>query len=286
MKTNSEATPLSQGKRRLFRWTAALVVPVIIALVLELTLWLAGWGHPTHFFLPLNSATAGVFTENPKFGWSFFPPRLARAPEPIRLSQMKPPGTYRLFVFGESAALGDPEPAFGFSRILRELLEARCPGTRFEVVNVAMTAISSHTVLSIAQDCVRFQGDLWIIYMGNNEVIGPFGPGSVFGARAPPMPLIRANLAMKRTRLGQLLEHLWQRGRVQAQGVRQWEGMKMMLNERIRASDPAIERVYDHFSRELPGDARDRVAGGREVDRGLGRFQLEGLSAFSLPASA
>jgi hypothetical protein len=146
---------------------------------------------------------------------------------------------------------GRPE-RHGFSRILKELLEERCPATKFEVVNVAMTAISSHVILRIARDCLPFQGDIWIIYMGNNEVIGPFGAGSVFGSKSPPMSLIRASLAAKRTRLGQMLEALWQRvASPKTRGSRRWEGMKMMLNQQICCNRSVLQRVYDHFGSNL-----------------------------------
>ena len=46
-----------------------------------------------------------------------------------------------------------------------------------------MTAINSHAILPIARECARRDGDLWIIYMGNNEMVGPFGAGTVFGSR-------------------------------------------------------------------------------------------------------
>src|SRR6266496_1967754 len=202
---------LSVGKQKVFRWVAALVLPVFILFGVELVLRLVGFGYPADFFVRSEIGPPGLFRENPKFGWRFFPQSLARAPDPLRLLKTKPSGTCRIFVFGESAALGDPEPAYGFSRILRELLEERFPATKFEVVNVAMTAINSHVILRIARDCLPFQGDIWIIYMGNNEVIGPFGASSVFGSNVPPMSLIRASLAAKRTRLGQMLEALWQR---------------------------------------------------------------------------
>src|SRR5437762_2449825 len=248
----STRTPvLSIATQKVFRRLAALLLPVFILFGVELTLRLLGFGYPAGFFVRSETGPPGLFRENPKFGWRFFPHGLARAPDPIRLSKTKPSGTCRIFVFGESAALGDPEPGYGFSRILRELLEERCPAAKFEVVNVAMTAINSHVILRIARDCLPFQGDIWIIYMGNNEVIGPFGAGSVFGSRAPPMSLIRASLAAKRTRLGQMLEALWQRVAVGTQEPRRWEGMKMMLNEQIRAGDPVLRRVYDHFGSNL-----------------------------------
>ena len=117
----------------------------------------------------------------------------------------KPPGTYRIFILGESAAMGDPEPAFGAGRYLEALLHERFPRAKFEVINVAMTAINSHAILPIARDCARQAGDLWIVYMGNNEMVGPFGAATVFGTQAPPWPFVRLNLAIQQLRLGQLL---------------------------------------------------------------------------------
>ena len=75
------------------------------------------------------------WVQNNRFGWRFFGPAMARIPEPICLSQVKGTNTIRIIVFGESAALGDPQPRFGLPRMLQALLELRHPGTHFEVVN-------------------------------------------------------------------------------------------------------------------------------------------------------
>ncbi len=122
---------------------------------------------------------------------------MARMPEPFSLPEIKGPHTVRIIVFGESAALGDPQPRFGLSRMLQAMLELRYPGTHFEILNAAIVAINSNVILPIARDCRRANADVWVIYMGNNEVVGPFGAGTVFGRQAPPLPLIRANLALK-----------------------------------------------------------------------------------------
>jgi len=250
-KGQEKASTPAPAKQKLFRWLSALALPVLTLLAVEVGFRVAGWGYPTHFFVPSPTGPPGTFIENSKFGWRFFPRRLARAPDPLHLSKIKPPGTCRIFVFGESAALGDPEAAYGFSRILRELLEERCPGTKFEVINTAMTAISSHVISRIARDCVPFHGDIWIVYMGNNEVIGPFGAGSVFGAKSPPLALVSAGLAAKSMRLGQVLDALWQGATARPRDLQEWEGMKMMLNEQIRADDPILRRVYEHFEYNL-----------------------------------
>src|SRR5437879_4759912 len=126
------------GTRNHRRWLfrgAALLLPLAVLCVLELILRLAHYGYPTHFFIPARFHGSTVLVENPKFGWQFFPPPLARRPIPLMLTPQKPPGTYRIFVFGESATQGHPDPAFSFSRILSVLIEARYPGTKFEVIN-------------------------------------------------------------------------------------------------------------------------------------------------------
>ena len=88
------------------------------------------------------------------------------------------------------------------------LLRERYPGTDFQVICVALTAIDSSTILPIARECARHQGDLWLIYMGNNEMVGPFGAETSYGFRAPSLGVIRTILAIKSTRIGELLDNL------------------------------------------------------------------------------
>src|SRR5271166_2342651 len=128
----------------------ALVSPLVVLFLLEAVLRLAGYGYPTSFFLKTRHNGTAVLVENPKFGWRFFPPAVARAPQPLELQLQKTAGSVRVFVFGESAAMGDPEPAYGFARQLQRLLQARHPANRIEVINAAMTAINTHVICEIA----------------------------------------------------------------------------------------------------------------------------------------
>jgi tetratricopeptide (TPR) repeat protein len=241
----SLSAPL-QRKRKLFR-ILALFVPLLFFGAVELGLRIIGWGYPTNFFIPATQNPGPGYTENAAFGWRFFPRRLARAPEPLLLTKQKPKDCYRIFVLGESAALGDPEPAYGLSRMLSVLLNDRFPGKQFEVIPLAMTAINSHVIRSIARDCADFQSDLWVVYMGNNEVIGPYGAGSVFGLQTPNRTIVRASLALRTTRLGQLLDAFVEWIQRTPEQPLQWEGMKMMLQERVPAVDRRLERVLDNF---------------------------------------
>src|SRR5260370_42588101 len=165
-------------------------------------------------------------------------------PVSLRMAAKKPANTYRILVFGESAAMGDPDPTFGAWRYLQVLLRERFPGTDFEVVCVAMTAINSHVILPIARECARRDGDLWIIYMGNNEMVGPFGPGTVFGARTPRINLIRTELALKRTKIAQLLDGLMQRWGCHSSTPKTWSGLNMFKDHQHLYNDPTPLHPY------------------------------------------
>jgi tetratricopeptide (TPR) repeat protein len=88
----------------------------------------------------LKSSNHGekTFVQNNQFGWRFFGPRAARQPAATSIPRVKPPDTVRIFVFGESAAYGDPQPRFGLPRMLEAMLELRHPDKKFEVVLAAV----------------------------------------------------------------------------------------------------------------------------------------------------
>jgi tetratricopeptide (TPR) repeat protein len=236
------------------------LLPLLLLAVVEVALRVVGFGYPTDFFVKASANGQTVWIDNARFGWRFFPRHMARTPMAQRVPLSKGEGFIRIFVLGESAAEGDPAPAFGFSRILKVLLEEHDPGHRYEVINVAVTAINSHAIRSIARQCARMEGDYWIVYAGHNEAVGSFGPATVFGARLPSLALIRATLLLKSTRIGQLLEQALQptdRGGG-------WEGMEMFLEQQIHPDDARLRSMYAHFQRNLEAVARyGRKSGAR-----------------------
>ena len=230
--------------------TALVVLPLLLLGGVEVTLRLAGYGYPTGFFKKIRVGQKEFLINNENFSLRFFPPQLARWPDPFIFPAAKPPDTVRIFIFGESAAMGDPQPAYGASRYLEVLLRQRFPGKKFEVINLGITAINSHVILPIARECARHDGDFWIVYMGNNEMIGPFGAATMFGAQALPRSLVRFNLALQQMRMGQLL----------VSGLRKlggkpkntsWAGMEMFLDNRIAPDDPRKETVCRNFEANL-----------------------------------
>lgn len=242
---------MPRSHRRLFRLVTVALVPLLALALIEGSLRLAGHGYSSGFFRRGMAEGRPVLLDNEKFGWRFFGPDIARAPRPMSFPAIKPPKTVRIFVLGESAAFGDPQPEFGLPRMLEVLLRARWPERRFEVVNAAMTAINSHVLLPIARDCAQADGDLWVIYMGNNEVVGPFGGGTVFGPQIPRLALIRASLALNATRTGQFLAGLPRLWRERPPDRSEWQGMRMFIEHQLPRDDPRMARVYAHFERNL-----------------------------------
>ncbi len=250
----------------MFRILAACLVIVVVLGGLELALRLAGTGWPTAFLLRTEVGGKAVWIENPRFTWRFLTPELARSPQPLVVPVAKDPNTLRVVVLGESAAMGDPEPSVGYPRVLQALLEARLPSRRVEVVNTAVTAINSHAIREIARDCESLGADVWIVYMGNNEVMGPFGPGTVFGGKSPNPAVLRAGLWFKTTRTGQWLDVLARRAHLGPPVPNQWGGLEMFLQQQIAADDRRMGDTYSYFQRNLDAIlASGRRAGARVV---------------------
>ena len=250
--SSSTAPPvLSRRRKWLFRLLMVFALPLILLVVLELALRLLGVGFNPHFFKPIAIAGKDYYEANGDFGLRFFPRNLSRIPSPIGMPEKKAPGTFRIFIFGESAALGDPRPNYGAGCYLEVLLAERYPQAKFEIINTSMTAINSHVILPIAQECARHEGDLWIIYMGNNEMVGPFGAATVFGWRAPPRWLIRTYLQLQRLRLVQLLQQLGQRIHGSGSTAAGWHGMEMFTQNQVSPDDPRKQSVYRNFKRNL-----------------------------------
>jgi len=228
-----------------------VLLPLLCLTLVEATLRIVGFGHPSSFLLSRENNGRKFWIQNDRFGWRFFGPHYSRTPQAFAIARKKPADTIRIFVLGESAAQGDPQPDFGLPRMLQTMLSLRYTNTHFEVVNAAMTGINSHTIRDIAGSCARANGDIWVVYMGNNEVVGPFGVGTVFGPQTTPLPLIRAGLALRTTRTGQWLDEVKARLAPAPDSQSEWRGMMMFLNHRVRADDPRMKRVYAHLEHNL-----------------------------------
>src|SRR5687767_4057496 len=135
--------------------------------------------------------------------------------------------------------MGTPDPAFSFGRMLELMLQRAFPNRKVEVVNAAMRGIDSHVIRHIARDCARLEPDLFVIYMGNNEVIGLHGPEPGCSRFSQWLGLMRAAQFWKSTRLGQLFQ-----GRKQSAVT---QDMEFFRRHRLHADDWRRRRVVENF---------------------------------------
>ena len=234
------------------RIAITLITPLLLLGLVEAALRICGVGFPTDVTVPCTVRGQPASCYNLFFTAPFFPPGMIKTPQMYAIPTEKPPGTFRIVVLGESAAMGDPEPAFGFSRYLDVMLSERYPSMKFEIVNTGSVAINSHVVLPIAQGLAKYRPDVFIIYSGNNEVVGPYGPGTALTSAGMSLPVIRGSIFYRSTRIGQLLTKV-------GTPKKDWGGMAMFLDKQVRASSPLMKYAYANFESNL----RDTIAVGR-----------------------
>jgi Tfp pilus assembly protein PilF/lysophospholipase L1-like esterase len=234
----------------------AMLVPMALLVVAEGVLRGLQVGWPATFLLADHIDGQPVWRDNPEYGLVCFAPGEARGPAPFAVPREK--DALRVVVMGESAALGDPDPAYGLARMLQAMLEPMYTG-RVDVLNAGLTAINSHVMRRIARELPALQPDAVVIYAGHNEVVGPFGPSAVQlpSTRAPQL-----TMTLRGTRLGQLASG-WLTGPGRRRG---WTGMRQFLDRQVTEDDPRLAAVYAAWRTNLAETIRlARAAGARTV---------------------
>ena len=237
-----------------------LLGPLTLLLAAEGGLRLFGYGYPTTFFI--KSASGDEYVTNEEFACQFFPRDTPLRPFLCTMAARKPAGVIRICVLGESAAMGSPEPAFSFGRILEVQLGRCYPDKRFEVINAAMRGINSHIIRLIARECAAYEVDLFVAYIGNNEVNGFHGPEPGSPPWAQSLTLIRASQFARQTRLGQLLVSL-AGGLLRPAGESQTQDMAFYRKHCLRADDRRREITLANFQANLEDICRAATRGGR-----------------------
>ncbi len=227
-----------------FKVLAATLAPVMFLMVIELGLRLVGFGYHTAVFLEEK----GQVRSNWAFTFQYFPWSMARPMPPVSFSKEKPEDTMRIFISGGSAAQGFPASEFGMAAQLQVLLEQALPDRKIEVISTAITAINSHVVLPIAEACLQYDPDFLVVYVGNNEVVGPFGPGTTLAGFSQNRLFIKASTALKSTRLHQLISMAMGRHK---SPTGSWRGMNQFLQNTVSSDDPRLQDVYEHYDANL-----------------------------------
>ena len=236
-----------------------IIFPVITLLLLNSILKLSNYGYPTPAFLEYRFNEKDAYIANTQFTRLFFPAEIARVPDPFLFYKEKEADTCRIFVMGGSAAQGVPDTSYSFSRSLQYQLSQLFPKLKFKVINCSITAVNSHVVRYMISGCPAAKDDILVLYMGNNEVVGPYGAGSTFSPHLSNPALIKMSIFLKSTPLGQLVNNFVRAILPKKKQV--WRGLEMFLHNRIRKDDPALDKVYDNFKGNLEDiidNARDK----------------------------
>jgi tetratricopeptide (TPR) repeat protein len=253
----TQAAPAKRG-RWILQAGAAVLVPILVLVIVEVSLRVAGAGFSTSLLVPCTVKGTPASCYNLFFATPYFPAGMVQTPRLYSIPKTKAPSTYRIFVLGESAAMGDPDSAYGFSRYLEVMLRQRFPAMKFEVVNTGSVAINSHVVLRIAEGLADQKPDLFIIYSGNNEVVGPYGPGTMLTSVGMSMPVVRASIFFRSTRIGQFVTKLGTK-------KREWHGMEMFLDQQVPENSPLMRQAYSNYEENLRDTIKVAQAAGAKV---------------------
>ncbi len=247
---------MSNMRNKLFTIITVVVIPVLFFVLVEFALRLVGVGTHYQYFNQIDIDGEAFYQENPDFADQFYPPSLNVGPLQNTFAAERSDDRLRVFVLGGSAAMGFPHKNHGVDRLLAAQLRELFPNKDVEVVNTAMTSVNSHVVYQVAKTLPAESADVAVILMGNNEVVGPYGPGTFNQNFLSSLSAIRALQALKRTRLWQLLDSAL--SEVQSSDAKadlEWQGMQMFVDNGVAEDDPRMSAVYEHFE----GNLRDIV---------------------------
>ncbi len=243
---------MSNKKSVVFTIITTVVVPLLFFALLESSLRLLGLGTDHNYFHTVTIDGNTYYQENPAFANQFYPASLNVGPLQNTFSATPSDTRLRVYVLGGSAAMGFPHKNHGFDRLLATQLRALFPNREVDVINTAMTAVNSHVVYEVARTLPANSADVAIVLMGNNEVVGPYGPGTFNENFLSSMAAIRAFQALKRTRLWQLTTSaVAEINADDAKGDLEWRGMQMFVDHGVAATDPRMNAVYRHFETNL-----------------------------------
>ena len=243
---------MTAARKLIFTFITTVVVPLLFFVLLELGLGFAGVGTSYDYFREIKIDGRTHYQENPEFADQFYPKSLDINPRENTFSADSDPERVRVYILGGSAALGFPHKNHGVDRLLETQLRAAIPSRKIEVINLAMTSINSHVVYEIAKSVPDGSADFAVILMGNNEVVGPYGPGTLNQNFLDNITLIRGIQSLKRARLWQALDGLSQKARpTDAMQDLEWQGMQMFTSHGVTHDDPRMASVYSHYEDNL-----------------------------------
>jgi tetratricopeptide (TPR) repeat protein len=249
---------LSVEKRRLFT-VAMWLLPLVFFAALEGVLRLSGYGETYPLFVPVPGFP-DFYHQNRDVARRYFT-RQARVPTSLNdaFAAEKDSTTFRIFVQGGSSAAGYPYYYGGsFSRMLEQRLQQTFPDRTIEVVNTAMAAVNSYTMLDFADEIIAQQPDAVLIYAGHNEYYGALGVASA-ESLGQFRWMVNAYLRLRNLRIVQGLRALLEKGAALLAGDDRSGRPSATLMERMvgEQSIPYHSPTYERGLAQFRGNLRD-----------------------------
>jgi tetratricopeptide (TPR) repeat protein len=165
--------------RKHIYFVIAILIPVLTFILIEGALRLMDYGKRPALFIPaqVDFTNQEYLMTNPKVAERYFSKHGYVPPPPHdQFLKNKPENGYRIIIMGGSTAAGWPYlENMIFSRILRQKLSDTFPEREIEVINTAIGAANSYTLLDLVDEILEQQPDALLIYAGHNEFYGALG---------------------------------------------------------------------------------------------------------------
>jgi len=202
------SSEISSSKKMIFNLILVLL-PFILVFFLEVILRFFSYGDNLKLFIDHPDKTYKAYMiANPEVGKKYFQKFEYTAPPKDIFLKDKPDSCFRVFVMGSSSVAGFPyDNNLMFPHILHEWLRKTYPNKKIEVVNTAITAINSFTLLDFMPQILERDPDAILFYAGHNEFYGAFGAGSNEAVSHNPT-LIRMHLKLMNLKVYQLTRNV------------------------------------------------------------------------------
>ncbi|SDF75821.1 Tetratricopeptide repeat-containing protein [Dyadobacter soli] len=239
------------GKRTWLFRIISMALPLLLILLLECGLRWFHYGNDLSLFIEYPQNKNYLFLNPDASKRYFINQKNATTGNVEPFLKAKPAGTRRIFVLGESTTIGYPYFHNGsFHRWLQYRLANTFPDQHFEIVNLALTAVNSYTVLGFARELVDYQPDAVLIYAGHNEYYGAMGVGSTEKFGGNPA-LVNAVLRVRSLKIMQLAANLYQKVTVlDASGKSENDGtrmQRMVAEQQIPFQSDLYKRGVEQF---------------------------------------
>lgn len=251
--------PLRGPKRWLFTGLT-FSLPFLVLAAVEAALRLAGWGGYPAFLRAAGRLPSGetLCLVEPAAAKPYFfanPQRPGYADQST-LVMPKPAGTVRIFLIGESAAKGYPQPRnLSMGAFLEQMLNSVWTGRHVEVISLGTTAVASFPLVYQVRDALRFAPDLFIFYTGNNEFFGAYGTGSINAVGTLPPVMQRVLRAARGLAIVQALGALLHPKTSEDRTL-----MEQMIGRAFIAADAPLRRAAARNLAENMGAMLDQLA--------------------------